>query len=327
MKTTTASIDLQEKPKSPGSAGGPSVAGAWGILPGVAATILAGVTLAAALAAAPVQAAGMADTNQVEAPETCPVVDYFGHWFDRVSETQAEQPHWVTPLVTVTPRLEQELRYDQFHETLAGGHSLDVYGGGKGVELIPARPVEVIIGVPAWETENTSRRISGWADESFLLKYRLLSANKVNGDYILTAFFGLSVPSGSDDFSAHHYGFTPTIAFGKGWGRFDIQSTVGISIPDNGATVRGPGTPILYNTALQYQVARYFWPEVEFNYTYWPNSVHKGKNQLFVTPGLVLGRFPIWRRVGVTLGAGYQVAVSDKPLTRNNFILSARIPF
>jgi hypothetical protein len=66
---------------------------------------------------------------------------------------------------------------------------------------------------------------------------------------------------------------------------------------------------------------------VEFNYTYWPNSEHNGKNQLLVTPGLVLGRFPIWRRVGVTLGAGYQVAVSDKPLTRNNFILSARIPF
>ena len=30
----------------------------------------------------------------------------------RVSATQAEQPHWVTPLVTVTPRLEQEIRTD-----------------------------------------------------------------------------------------------------------------------------------------------------------------------------------------------------------------------
>jgi hypothetical protein len=30
----------------------------------------------------------------------------------RVSVTQAQQPHWVTPLVTVTPRLEQELRTD-----------------------------------------------------------------------------------------------------------------------------------------------------------------------------------------------------------------------
>src|SRR5437016_1921722 len=29
-------------------------------------------------------------------------------WFDRVLTTKAEQPRWMTPLVTVTPRLEQE---------------------------------------------------------------------------------------------------------------------------------------------------------------------------------------------------------------------------
>src|SRR5690349_18005915 len=27
-----------------------------------------------------------------------------GGWFQRVSHTQSEQPHWITPLVTVTPR-------------------------------------------------------------------------------------------------------------------------------------------------------------------------------------------------------------------------------
>jgi hypothetical protein len=29
-----------------------------------------------------------------------------------VSKTQAEQPHWITPVNTTTPRLEQEFRYD-----------------------------------------------------------------------------------------------------------------------------------------------------------------------------------------------------------------------
>jgi hypothetical protein len=327
MTTPNCNSDLAKKLKPEGSARDNTFVCARDIPRRAGATVLASATLAVAMLAAPARADDTAGTNQVAAPESCPVVDYFTHWFDRVNEIQAEQPHWVTPLVTVTPRLEEELRYDQFHETVPGGNSLDVYGGGKGVELIPLRPVEVIIGVPAWETENTSPRKSGWADETFLLKYRLLSANAENGDYILTAFFGLSVPSGSDDFSAHHYGFTPTIAFGKGFGRFDIQSTVGVSFPDNGATASGPGTPILYNTALQYHVEKYLWPEVEFNYTYWPNGEHKYKNQLFVTPGLALGRIPVWHRVGVTLVAGYQVAVSDKPLTRNNFILSARIPF
>ena len=31
-------------------------------------------------------------------------------WLDMVSASQAAQPSWMTPLVTVTPRLEQEFR-------------------------------------------------------------------------------------------------------------------------------------------------------------------------------------------------------------------------
>jgi hypothetical protein len=38
--------------------------------------------------------------------------DFFSTWFDMVSRTQAEQPHWVTPVATTTPRLEQEFRFD-----------------------------------------------------------------------------------------------------------------------------------------------------------------------------------------------------------------------
>jgi hypothetical protein len=33
---------------------------------------------------------------------------FFADWFNMVSETQAEQPHWITPLGTLTPPLEQE---------------------------------------------------------------------------------------------------------------------------------------------------------------------------------------------------------------------------
>ena len=255
------------------------------------------------------------------------VGEFFQDCFDRATAIQAEQPHWITPVATVTPRLEQELRYDQLWERLPGGHELYNYGAGKGVELIPFNPVEVIIGVPAWESEDTSPNKNGWADETFLLKYRLLSANEDKGNYILTAFMGLSVPSGSENYSSRHYNFTPTIAAGKGFGNFSIQSTLGVPIPDNGTSPKGAGTPILFNTALQFHLDKYFWPEVEANYTYWPNGVHDNKTQLFITPGLVLGRFPIWKRVGITVGAGYQVAVTDRPLMRNNFILSGRIPF
>lgn len=35
---------------------------------------------------------------------------YFADWFARVDKTQAEQPHWITPVATTTPRLEEEYR-------------------------------------------------------------------------------------------------------------------------------------------------------------------------------------------------------------------------
>lgn len=290
-------------------------------------SILTGIAAAFLLPVSHVSAQTLVSTNDDTGISSCPIGNYFSDWFPRVTRIQSEQPHWVTPLVTVTPRLEEEVRYDQYRESMPGGHVLDNYGGGKGIELIPFDPVEIIIGIPAWETEDMKKHKDGWADETFLIKYRIASANEENGNYILSAFLGLSVPNGSDAYSSEHYSFTPTLAFGKGWGKFDFQTTVGMTFPDNGSTPDGAGTPLAINTALQYHVMKYLWPELEGNYTYWPNGEHSGKNQLFVTPGVLVGRIPIWKRVGVTLGVGYQTAVTVKPLTRDNLVISARIPF
>lgn len=64
-----------------------------------------------------------------------PSGNFFSDWFTRVDQAQADQPHWVTPIVTVTPRLEEELRYDQFWERNPGAGqspgSLNSYGGAK----------------------------------------------------------------------------------------------------------------------------------------------------------------------------------------------------
>src|SRR5262249_30660942 len=64
-------------------------------------------------------------------------------------------------------------------------------------------------------------------------------------------------------------------------------------------------------------VMRYFWPELEFNYTWFTLGENTGKNQLFITPGLIIGRIPIHGRVGLTFGAGYQVAVTHHPAYNN----------
>jgi hypothetical protein len=274
------------------------------------------------LAAAPWRALGQDSTNSIVAPAE----GYFADWFNRVNRIQAEQPHWITPLVTVTPRLEEEVRYDQSWETTDTGSHLETFGG-KGLELIPIDNVELILGVPAWLDRDKPVDTDGFADDMFLFKYRLAAANEQNGNYIVTAFLGVQTPTGNEKDTKHHWMITPTIAAGKGWGDFDVQSTLGITIPDTGAARAGAGTALQLNTTFQYRVLKTIWPELEVNYTYWPDGEHTGKNQVFMTPGIILGRFPIWERVGFTIGLGYQIALNDNPTYNHNVILSARLPF
>jgi hypothetical protein len=262
------------------------------------------------------------------------IQNYFLDWFPRVTRIQSEQPHWVTPIVTVTPRLEEEFRYDQFWQANPYGQATDNFGGGKGLELIPFQNTEIILGVPAWIAHNgriihpTRKKqpaTDGWADETFLIKYRLLSANEEKGNYIVTAFMGFSAPTGDDGNSNHHGIFTPTIAGGKGFGKVDVQSTAGISLPDGG--LQRLGMPLAWNTAFQYRIFKYVWPEFEVNYTWWPNGQREGETQVFLTPGIIIGRIPVHERIGITAGFGYQVAVTGRPAYNRAAILTGRIPF
>ena len=82
-------------------------------------------------------------------------------WLDMVSATQAAQPNWMTPLVTVTPRLEQEFRsdfYDQQNGTGSQGNGQRIgnYGGPGGfrIEFIPAYNMEVIVAVPPTDRQR-----------------------------------------------------------------------------------------------------------------------------------------------------------------------------
>jgi hypothetical protein len=254
------------------------------------------------------------------------VSDYFAHWFDRVAEAQSTQPSWITPIATVTPRLEEEFRFDYFNESLGNGATINNYDGGKGLELIPTTTNEVLINLPPYQTRSPRNPASGFNDWPFLtIKQRFISANAQNGDYIVTGFIGLQAPTGIAKFTNDAWVLTPTLAAGKGWGAFDIQSTLGVPIPLQHEAVIG--TSLVSNTTFQYHVAQYFWPEFEVNHTWWPNGNRAGLNQVFLTPGLLIGRIPIHDRVGLTFGAGYQVAVTHQPQYNHSVILSARVPF
>jgi hypothetical protein len=246
-------------------------------------------------------------------------------WLGLVSKTQAEQPHWITPVVTVTPRLEQEFRYDISALELANGTTTVNIGGGKGVEVIPSERVEVILGVPPYLDHGSAAARDGFGDMGFLAKYRLLARNERSGNYIVTAFLGVTTPTGSYSNGAEHAVITPTLAAGKGWGNFSVQSTIGAGLPV--ADTARLGRPILSNTAFQYRIMRKFWPEFEVNSTFWPDGARAGKKQVFLTPGLVVGRIPLRGRLGLTLGAGYQIAATHFHTYSHNLIFTVRLPF
>jgi len=250
---------------------------------------------------------------------------YLADWFKRVDKTKDEQPHWVTPLATTTPRLEEEYRYDQLWQTNAKGLTTDNYDGGKGLELIPFEKVEVIFNLPPYIDHNNPSVKNGWGDVAFLVKYRLLSANEERGNYILTAFLGWSLPTGQYSNGALHAVITPTIAYGKGFGNFDAQGTFGIALPV--ADTNLVGRNYLLNNTFQYRVLQKFWPEIELNSTFFQDGKNDGKKQNFVTPGLVMGRFHVWKRLGFTIGGGYQIATTRFHSNNHNGILSIRFPF
>lgn len=250
---------------------------------------------------------------------------YFSDWFARVDKSKDEQPHWITPLATTTPRLEEEYRYDQQWQPNTKGVTTDNYDGGKGLELIPFEKVEVILNVPPYIDHNNPQVRNGWGDVAFLVKYRLLSENEEHGNYILTAFLGWSLPTGQFSNGALHPVITPTIAYGKGFGNFDLQGTLGVGLPT--ADTSSLGRTIAWNNTFQYRVFRKFWPEVELNSTFFQDGKNDGRKQNFVTPGLVLGRFHLAGRVGFVVGGGYQIATTQFHTTNHNAILSIRFPF
>ena len=51
--------------------------------------------------------------------------------------------------------------------------------------------------MPPYEQHGGASQENGFGDFSMLAKYRFLSANEEHGNYILTGFMGVSVPTGA----------------------------------------------------------------------------------------------------------------------------------
>jgi hypothetical protein len=255
---------------------------------------------------------------------------FIARWQARATRTQNAQPHWMTPMVTVTPRLEQELRADFVRQIAPALTETWVYDNGKGLELIPASRVELLFNLPPYFRHNTPATKDGWGDVSFLSKYRFYARNEQHGNAILTGFLGGSIPTGTYKNGSVNATVSPSLAAGKGFGHFDVQTTLGAQIPV--ASGEKYGRPIAWNAAMQYKTggagptAPSLWPQLEFNSTYFVGGPNDGRVQTFATPGAI-ARFPLHRRLGLVIGAGMQIATSRYHSYNHALIVTARLPF
>lgn len=288
------------------------------------------VVLSLALAALPLSSFAQAQVRAKVQPDS-----RFARYQARVSATQAQQPGWITPLVTVTPRLEQEFRTDFVRSANTKGQTFWNYGNTKGLEFIPFRRVELIVNAPPFIEHDYAAK-DGFGDLAYLAKIRLFARNEHHGNGIVTVFLAGSIPTGKNGNGSCCAIFTPTLAVGKGFGRLALTSTAGGSLPVTNSS--GLGHTIAWNNSIQYRVGstgtrRLFWPEIEFNSSFLKGGASDGKVSTFATPGIVIGRLPLTRtrspgrHPGLTFGFGEQIALTHYHPYNHALILTARIPF
>lgn len=238
--------------------------------------------------------------------------NFAARWEQRASQTQARQPAWAPPLVTTYVGLIQVARTDFIRQTAINGVQTWNLDGSKGLRLIPLANTEVDVNLPGYFEHSTPAVPNGAGDMSFAIKYRLLAGGAGHGNYVMSAFLSSTIPTGSYKNGSPDATVSPNVAVGKGYGPFDVQSMIGASLPV--ADTLKLGRSILWNTAFQAHVHKYFWPEVEFNSTFFKGGANDGKAQVFVTPGLIaahkLHPHTPGSRLAVCGGIGEQIAAS-----------------
>jgi hypothetical protein len=251
--------------------------------------------------------------------------DWVHSWLRKVDEARASQPHFVAPIVTTHVMLVEQYRYDMsWQQDPTGGTVTSNYGTSRGLEIIPTTRLEVGIFPPGYLVHQ-SKTGDGFGDLSWQVKYRAFSATEGKGDYFVGLFLGGSFPTGTPPNGLSHTILAPTFAAAKGLGPWDIQSTIGANLPATGTNLLG--RTILFNSEIDYRIKGKIWPMLEQNSTFWSGGTLDDKKQVFLTPGLVLGSFPLAERLHLGIGGGVQIAATQFHQYNHRWILSVRFPF
>ena len=255
---------------------------------------------------------------------------WFARYEARLAATLAEQPHWATPLVTTNPRVEEDIRTDFVRQSITGGQQSWNYGNTKGLQIVPLRWLELRFSPPPFITHTNPRVEDGFGDVAFRAKVRIYGSNEQHRNAIVTALLGASVPTGKSGNGSCCAILMPTLEAGKGFGRADVVTSLGGSLPVT--NVAKLGRQFAWNNVLQYHAPGLVWVQVETNSTFYYGGSNDGKQQTFATPGVLVSRIPLNGSGGVvhltlTLAAGEQIALTHFNTYNHSPIFSARFRF
>lgn len=253
---------------------------------------------------------------------------FFARWEDRVRDTLAQQPAWPIPLVTASSGLLQVARTDFVRQIAPARTDTWIYDNGKGVSLVPWYKVEFDVLAPPYIQHNSAAK-DGGGDFSMLLKYRLKAGDASRGNYSVSFSVAGSLPTGSYKNGSLAATITPTVCAGKGFGKFDVQSTLGAVLPAGDTTKLG--RVVVWNTVTQYHASKFLWPEIESNATFYHGGSNDGRRQNFITPGLMVSKFKLQSdprsRLALVFGGGMQIATTQFHTYNHGLVLSARMLF
>jgi len=253
---------------------------------------------------------------------------FFSSWEDRVRATTAEQPAWPVPVVTPSSGIVQLFRTDVVRQITPSETTIWNYGNTKGVDIIPWYKTELDIAVPPYIQHNSTAK-DGFGDVSMLLKYRVVSGSEKHGAYSVSVSLTGTIPTGSYKNGSMDASIAPAIYAGKGFGKFDVQSSLSSTLP-TGDTAK-LGRLVVWNIVAQYKVGKMFWPEIENNATYYHGGSNDGRMQNFVTPGLMVSKIKLnsdpRNRLALIFGAGEQIATSHYHGYNHGLIFTARLAF
>lgn len=237
------------------------------------------------------------------------------------------QPTWMGPLIQSDARLGQGLK-------LAVGNSNfppvqpTIYGNNKGVSTIVDRRFQLDFNPPSYFRNHSSTHPDGFGNAANQVKWRIASGNADHGNFALTAilYHGFAARAYQNQLLSSYY--IPSIAAGKGFGRFALLTTVGGFLPT--AKIAQQGRCIDWNFTAQVHASEHIWFDVENNASFFHAGPDDGKMQNFMTPvAFYTVRRKEWKpeHAAVVFDCGMQIATSSFHVYNHNLVSEMRILF